>query len=736
MARKPGGKINLHEALNHKSYDHALICTFTFEASFFEEYCLEKFSTLSNNGNITVLVDSNIYEKAILAPESMRPRKANIRYLLHPVSCPRGVFHPKIVLLASKNKGKLILGSSNFTRPGLTLNAEMSAVFEFEAEKEENFKPLFQSVFKYLAELSLRWPGENLASNISDVERDASWLTETPTASSSNTKALPTGDAVFLDNLERPLWEQIMDIVPAPIDNIYILSRFFDGSPGILDRVWQDFAPKKIKIFTQNGITNLTPEWLDHPLVQSGQAEIQLCRFTDEDYGQPLHAKCFVFEAGNDCYLFFGSANFTTAALFRTPKNGNAETLLSLPLVLATDLQPQKLFDPEKSAVQLKSKEMLKTAASDTDEFENREKRLIKLLEAASDNKGERISIRTAGDLDADFDRLTAVLTFTNQASKIFEVQELGKQKFSINISAEDYARLNTHSTIIQLRAIKENVTVAESNSLLIINLMDIKTDRPLRRERHIKEAQQNAEQFFIVLRDLLGANDDEALLSFLNFCDIPFNGTMRPVSLRGAKTVWSADGMRVLGEKNLKVYSELHEAALSFYDKHFRKLQRHVKSRNITAGANFTHIFLAMGGILRSQVERVVIGLEDKKTPLTGEQWRNYRDHLDTYYFRYRQLMDCLWREYLSPLQKEYQASEIKEQFAPDLEPIKELVYNMMDYRERLNNLRNTKLRLVNPSGQQVIPPYFHCILGMDYWPGYAVEVNKNLDYVERAIA
>jgi hypothetical protein len=238
------------------------------------------------------------------------------------------------------------------------------------------------------------------------------------------------------------------------------------------------------------------------------------------------------------------------------------------------------------------------------------------------------------------------------------------------------------------------------------------------------------------VLRDLLGANDDEALLSFLNFCDIPFNGTTRPVSLRGAKTVWSGDGMRILGEKNLKVYSELHEAALSFYDKHFRKLQRHVKSRNLSAGANFTHIFLAMGGILRSQVERVIIGLEDKKTPLTGDQWRSYRDHLDTYYFRYRQLMDCLWREYLSQLQREYKAAEIKEQFGPDLEPIKELVLNMLDYRERLENMRNTKLRLVNPSGQQVIPPYFHCILGKDFWPRYSVEVQKNLDHVERAVA
>jgi len=53
--------------------------------------------------------------------------------------------------------------------------------------------------------------------------------------------------------------------------------------------------------------------------------------------------------------------------------------------------------------------------------------------------------------------------------------------------------RLNTQSTTIQLKAVKESITIAESSSLLVINLKDIKTDRPLRRERHIKEAQQNA---------------------------------------------------------------------------------------------------------------------------------------------------------------------------------------------------------------------------------------------------
>src|SRR4051812_41973128 len=110
--RRDTGRFDLHEALNERSYDHAVICTFEFNAPFFEDYCLDRLSSLSNNGNITVILDRGIYEKAILGFDSQRPVKANIRYLLHPIAVP-GVFHPKLFLLVSKNKGRLIIGSAN-----------------------------------------------------------------------------------------------------------------------------------------------------------------------------------------------------------------------------------------------------------------------------------------------------------------------------------------------------------------------------------------------------------------------------------------------------------------------------------------------------------------------------------------------------------------------------------------------------------------------------------------------
>jgi hypothetical protein len=138
-------RIDLHELLQKKAYDHAVICTYSFDPIFFEDYCLEKFSSLKNNPNITIILDKKIYDQS-LHQESNRPKQANLRYLMHPIDCP-GNFHIKLFLFVSKNKGLLVLGSHNFTRPGLTANAEYSGAYEYEVGKNEIHQNLYQAAF-------------------------------------------------------------------------------------------------------------------------------------------------------------------------------------------------------------------------------------------------------------------------------------------------------------------------------------------------------------------------------------------------------------------------------------------------------------------------------------------------------------------------------------------------------------------------------------------------------------
>jgi len=72
MSSKRTVRLDLHESLRAHSYDHAIILTYRFDPVFFEEYCLQKFNSLSHNGNITVIIDRNTYDEAILGPVSER----------------------------------------------------------------------------------------------------------------------------------------------------------------------------------------------------------------------------------------------------------------------------------------------------------------------------------------------------------------------------------------------------------------------------------------------------------------------------------------------------------------------------------------------------------------------------------------------------------------------------------------------------------------------------------------
>jgi hypothetical protein len=727
--RKSTSRFDLHEALNDKSYDHAVICTFTFDAPFFEDYCLDRFNSLSHNGNITVILDRGVYDKTIRGADAHKPKTANIRYLLHPVTVP-GVFHPKLFLLVSKNKGRLIIGSANFTRPGITSNAELVSCYDYEAEKNESFKPLFRSAFAYLTEIGARWHGEMFVSNLQDMAREALWL---DINNGQNTVAAMEG-VVLLNNLEAPLWEQIVARISARVETIHLLSRYFDSTPRILDRLRENLTPGKIKIFTQNGITNLTPEWLKHASVKDGSTEIYLCHYADEEHAQPLHAKAIIIEAGKERFFAFGSANFTTAALLKTARTGNVETLLLLSGAHASGVRAEQLFDPDKTAVRLREEAALQSSPGEEETVE-RARHDIRLFEATLN--GDRLNVRA--DVPSIFEATTleAILSSQNGFEKQLPIAHQHEQMYGAEVSQEIKKRLGESSTTIQIEAYEGDDKVGDSNAVLVTNLLSIENDRPLRRERHIKEAQQSAAQFFTVLSDLLQGDDDQALLTFLSYCNIPVGGISRAPVLRHIKPTWDGGaGMRSLGERNLKVYLDLHQATLDFFDRHFRRLERHVASRSPEGIANFMHIFLAMGGVLRAQMERITQGLESKNSPLTTTEWFDCRNGINVYFGRFKLMMDCLWKDYLSPMVRQNETGEIKEQFSPDLQPLQDLYTDMHSFRERIERLRTTKLVHRNQQGGIKTPNYFDCVLSIERWTRYAQDLKNTLYSIEKFVA
>lgn len=201
-----------------------------------------------------MLVDRGTYDDIVERSGSDRPTQANVRYLLHPVAA-RGVFHPKIFLFASRDRGRLIFGSANFTGGGLYRNAELVGCYDYEVEEDETFGPLFRSAFDFLTRLSEKYQGDALGWKLRWMLEEAPWLLPA--------EEVRPPDFELLHNLDSPLWEQLVARVTGPVETLSVVSRYFDKSPAILDKLYEGLKPRKLRIYTQNNTTTLTKDYLN-----------------------------------------------------------------------------------------------------------------------------------------------------------------------------------------------------------------------------------------------------------------------------------------------------------------------------------------------------------------------------------------------------------------------------------------------------------------------------------------
>jgi HKD family nuclease len=718
MAKTSKSRINLHQELQKNAFQNALISTYTFDPHFFENYCLQKFNSLNTNPNITVITDASTYANAIKGPGQNKTIQANIRYLFLPVTV-NGVFHPKIFLFVNKNAGRLIIGSANFTRPGITSNAEMVGVYNYKVQKIIDHQALFSSAFQFFIDLNKLISSDSLASNIQVISRDAPWLLESESTVSNR--------ITLLHNMETPLWDQIVARVKPPVKSVSIISRYFDSKPAILDRIIRDLNPNTVNIFTQNGITTLTENWLDHNAIRNDLVNIFLCEYKDAEYLQPLHAKAMYIESNKGNSLFsFGSANFTKPALLKTVENGNLEANVIIEDIKLTKKEVNLLFDPMNSAVKLKVKSDLLSAKNDYEGNPN--KHPIFLAEAIHDEN--RIKIDATIPKEYEGQQSTLDICFHNDAKVSLPIVISQNCVYHVETTKDINHRLSQGSTIAQILIKNDQEIIATSNETLIVNLLDIKTGKNVRKERHIKEAQENRFLFFQVLNDLANSGDDDAFLAFLNHCDIPIINVDRPPIFKSGRPIWGGnEGMRKLGEINLKYFNNFHEASISFFDRHFKKLKRHIDIGGFSGISNFMHIWLAMGGILRNQVERALQGFEAKSAPMTPDEWYRYRKFIDTYFLRFEKLMNCLWTDYMKPLIKHYSLKKIKSRFEPDMNPLVDLCDYFLNARERLETFRSTKLKVAVPNGNIVEPGYFDSVLSIERWPQYSIKIKNTTD-------
>lgn len=216
--------ILLDQEIENAKAERSLLMAFAASPSHLETGILRALQQ-HGDGRVTVLVDHSQYRAAFT---EVGVRGPGVHYRYYPVRLPRpaAAFHAKLYLLAGSDAATLLVASANLTRAGWRRNAEVVDRITIErggggdSRAFASYVALLEALATSTVDLSepARVAIGDEVTRLRDLLGDAPDLRDGPR---------------FLHNLERPLLDQIREIVPADaITEITVISPYFD--PGNL----------------------------------------------------------------------------------------------------------------------------------------------------------------------------------------------------------------------------------------------------------------------------------------------------------------------------------------------------------------------------------------------------------------------------------------------------------------------------------------------------------------------
>ena len=297
---------NIIKLLGDRSnvYHSALLTTYNFDPIFFESVYL---STLRKLGitNIVVLMDASMYDQLLADTNYLYHRVTQNNYtLVRQKNAYSGVFHPKMVLLFGEEEGALVLGSGNLTYSGLSNNEEVWSAFHVVGNESIHYL-LFYKAWNYL---------RNATSMVSPlVQRQLDWMQEQcPWLHKESTDRivhLQSGEECqFLYNSDNStILNSIYALVgEKEIDEITVISPFYDTEGHALKELQKHFSPKRMKC-----VLDLNRQSAPYSLFQG----ITSIAFHKSTSFNPLHAKIIEIQGKEETWILCGSANAGNMAL-------------------------------------------------------------------------------------------------------------------------------------------------------------------------------------------------------------------------------------------------------------------------------------------------------------------------------------------------------------------------------------------------------------------------------------
>jgi hypothetical protein len=301
--------VDLVEAFDEHEAEAVLLSTYNFDPAFFEKLLLPT-RALRKSRHVVVFMDEQRWRA--LCRTGFDSRALNRLYHVVPVKSAQGVFHPKIQLLFSEAAVTLLCGSHNLSNPGFTGNLELTSKVQVTPDNAQGplARPAWDALqfFREVSVLQGELHRRLVERWIPALSRDFAWLNQ----------GTDEGDVQLVHSLQsRSLWERLQDEWGDELEELSVVSPFFDRDLGMLRDLRARYPNARVELTAQEYQTNLPAAVLvaEFPEYQLHAIETDARR---------LHGKLLAWQAGPRAGYLVGSANFTRPGL----KGANIEACL------------------------------------------------------------------------------------------------------------------------------------------------------------------------------------------------------------------------------------------------------------------------------------------------------------------------------------------------------------------------------------------------------------------------
>ena len=291
---------------------HSAVCTsFSMNMYYWD---LQVVKSLNAKGieNIGVLVDDECLSEQLELFTYQIGNKRPKEYCIHGFKA-KGAFHPKIMIFIGQSSMLILVGSGNMTTCGHGKNIEVWNPIYVDS-KDSTLYPFAVEVWNYVSGLygslgkEAEWFIMSIVENCSlleNIDQNIGGI-EYAISPDYSIRFFPGSPR---NNIVGQIGQWIGDDT---IEEITIMSPFYDDQARLIDYFNDTFTPKQIRIIIQDDFGN-KPNYKklpDNCFVYSWDK----CHIEGAKK-RSFHSKCLFFQGQQYSYLFCGSANASVAAM-------------------------------------------------------------------------------------------------------------------------------------------------------------------------------------------------------------------------------------------------------------------------------------------------------------------------------------------------------------------------------------------------------------------------------------